>query len=98
MLVRIVKLTFKEEFIQDFLESFEKNKKVIRTFEGCAYLELLQDKHNKNIFFTYSYWKNEAALNKYRNSDTFKGIWKTTKPWFSINAEAWSVTKVETLD
>ena len=98
MLVRIVKLSIEDQSIEAFLNNFENSKQKIRAFEGCLLLELYQDKHNSNIFFTYSYWDDEAALNTYRNSDLFKGIWAKTKPMFNAKPEAWSVNKLHSLD
>ena len=97
MLVRIVKLSLEDKHISTFLENFEKQKHHIRDFEGCQFLELYNDKHAKNIFFTYSYWDNEDALNNYRHSDLFTGIWAVTKPMFNAKPEAWSVDKLESL-
>ena len=71
MLVRIVKLTFKKENISSFEQIFEATKQDIRNFEGCTFLELYRDNENPKIFFTYSYWENENALENYRNSDFF---------------------------
>ena len=56
MLVRIVKMTFKKEEIENFKKMFDKKKQHIRNFEGCKFLELYQDKNTPTIFFTYSYW------------------------------------------
>ncbi|MFT7189145.1 MAG: quinol monooxygenase YgiN, partial [Sediminicola sp.] len=56
MFVRIVKLTFKKENIASFEQIFEGSKNRIRKAEGCTFLELLQDKENPHIFFTYSLW------------------------------------------
>lgn len=98
MFVRIVKLTFKKENIASFEQIFEETKQVIRNVEGCAFLELLQDKNNPNIFFTYSFWQTEQDLENYRNSELFKGIWGRTKALFAEKAEAWSVDKKITLN
>ena len=98
MLVRIVKLSIEDQSIEAFLNNFENSKKKIRGFEGCQFLELYQEQHTKNVFFTYSYWDDEAALNTYRNSDLFKGIWAKTKPMFNAKPEAWSVNKLHSLD
>jgi len=98
MLVRIVKLTFKTENIASFTAIFNASKENIRAFEGCNFLELYQDKTNPNIFFTYSYWENETALNRYRHSSLFKGVWSKTKVLFDGIPQAWSVNKIETLD
>jgi len=97
MLVRIVKLRFQEDKIEAFLNNFEAVKHQIRAFEGNQFLELYQDKTDTCVFFTYSYWEDEAALENYRNSILFKEVWSYTKTLFSAAAEAWSVTKLETL-
>ncbi len=97
MFVRIVKMSFSEENIPEFLANFETKKEHIRNFDGCLFLELYQDKHNTNIFFTYSYWNTEADLEHYRHSDLFKGVWAQTKPLFNAKPEAWSVDKLVSL-
>ncbi len=98
MFVRIVKLTFKKENIASFEQIFEDSKNLIRNVEGCTFLELLQDKDQPNIFFTYSYWQSEENLDNYRNSALFKNIWGQTKALFAERAEAWSVDKKITLN
>lgn len=97
MLVRIVKLTFQEDKIADFLNNFNEIKHQIRRFEGNEFLELYQDKQDTRIFFTYSYWKDEAALEKYRQSELFNEVWSYTKTLFADKPEAWSVDKLDTL-
>jgi len=91
MIVRIVKLTFKTEEIDEFLNIFEKQKSYIAAFDGCTHLTLLRDKNQKNIFFTYSYWDDEAALERYRKSDFFRNIWSGVKILFDDKPEAWSL-------
>lgn len=93
MIVRIVRLTFKVEEIPNFLDVFEKQKKFIAGFEGCSHLTLLRDKKQANVFFTYSHWKNEDALERYRESDFFKDIWSGVKLLFDDKPEAWSLEK-----
>jgi heme-degrading monooxygenase HmoA len=68
MFVRIVKLSFTKN-IPLFLENFESIKERIRCAPGNRLLELYQDKENKSIFFTYSYWDTEEDLENYRNSE-----------------------------
>ncbi|MDT0678739.1 putative quinol monooxygenase [Autumnicola musiva] len=94
MLIRIVKMGFAPENIDTFLNNFEENKLKIRGFEGCEFLELYRGKDNINQFFTYSYWKDEAALENYRHSDLFKDVWAKTKILFNEKPEAWSVDKI----
>lgn len=96
MLIRIVKMTFETSETEDFQELFQQNKEKIRGFEGCEFLELYRDKNNKNIFFTYSYWQNEEALENYRGSSLFKEVWSQTRKMFAAKPEAWSVDKMWT--
>lgn len=91
MIKRVVKLTFQEERIEEFLEIFETNKDRIRSFEGCEYLELWRAKQPRNVLFTYSYWRDEDALNAYRASIFFATTWKKTKALFAERAVAWSI-------
>ena len=97
MLIRFVKMTFKEEYLKDFLAELDKRKKRIRDFEGCTYLQVLQDVNDPCIIFSHSFWESEERLNRYRNSDFFKDTWKLTKPGFAAKAEAWSVVSLHEL-
>lgn len=93
MIIRIVKMTFDSAKTEDFLYHFDEWKNKIRNMPGCTHLELLQDIHNSNIFFTYSYWVSENDLNNYRNSDLFEKVWAQTKTWFADKPEAWSLKR-----
>lgn len=97
MLVRVVKMVFREEETDNFITFFNERKEQIRNFEGCLHLELWQDDNHKNIFFTYSRWRDESALTHYRNSAFFRETWRQTKQLFSAKAEAWSVNQVAVL-
>ena len=95
MLIRVVRMTFQDDKIEDFLENFEKNKKAIRSFQGCHHLELWRDENIPNVFMTYSHWENEAALDNYRNSELFKGVWAFTKTLFLERPFAFSSKKLQ---
>lgn len=97
MIVRVVKMTFKSELVPQFLALFEDRKEQIRGFEGCLHLELWQETNSNNIYFTYSQWQDEAALNHYRFSDFFKDTWGKTKALFAEKPEAWSLNRVAVL-
>ena len=88
---RIVKLTFQEEKINEFIAFFDTINTKVSRFEGCYGMKLLQDIHKKNVVFTYSFWESEDALNHYRDSDLFGSVWPTIKPWFGDKPEAWTV-------
>lgn len=97
-MIRIVKMTFNPDKVDEFLENFNENRQHIRNFEGVEHLELLNDKNDSNIYFTYSIWKSPEYLEKYRHSDLFKAVWAKTKPLFIEKAEAWSVDSLVKLD
>lgn len=93
MIIRIVKMTFRPEEVETFRTLFAAKKQLIRGFAGCAHLELWQDAQDAAIFFTYSHWESEEALNRYRFSELFKEVWSDTKALFAAKAEAWSVNR-----
>ncbi len=90
MLVRIVRMNFKREHMDDFLKLFQEVSPTIRNFKGCNHLELLRDYNEDNIFVTYSYWEDEEALEGYRTSDFFKDTWAKTKVLFGEKPQAFS--------
>lgn len=98
MIIRIVRMTFREDAIVDFLALFEKNKKAIRAFPGCRHLELHRDAHNPAIFCTYSHWDNEERLNDYRNSELFGTVWPSTKKLFAAKPTAISNECIDRID
>ena len=94
MFIRIVKMSFHEEYIPTFLENFDVMKEKIRSAKGNQFLELYQDKNNPCIFFTYSFWETEDDLENYRRSELFYDVWTFTKKLFNEKPEAWSVDKI----
>ena len=97
MFTRIVKMEFAPQHVSEFLHSFEQLKEKIRNFNGCLFLELYRDKQRPEVFFTYSRWDNEEALEAYRKSELFKEVWGKTKPLFQEKAKAWSVDTLHQL-
>lgn len=91
MIKRLVKLNIREEEVDNYIKHFNAHKQKIRAFKGCGHMEMWRHLHEPHVFFTYSLWKSEDALNNYRHSDLFKGIWSKVKPLFAAKAEAWSV-------
>ncbi|MDX1628823.1 MAG: antibiotic biosynthesis monooxygenase family protein [Fulvivirga sp.] len=93
MLIRIVRMTFQEDKTDAFLEVFEASKEKIRGFDGCEHLELHRDYHQPHIFSTYSIWKDDKALDRYRHSELFKSVWAKTKILFAEKPVAFSNTR-----
>ncbi len=87
-------MSFRDQEVHHFLELFRERESLIRNFEGCTHLELWNEKNGSSVFFTYSHWKDENALEQYRHSDLFKDTWKRTKALFAHPAQAWSVGRV----
>jgi heme-degrading monooxygenase HmoA len=90
-MIRLVKMTFREEEIGNFKEVFESRRAQIAAFPGCEGVSLLQDKNDPRIFFTYSRWRSEQDLEEYRNSTLFRETWQATKQLFAGKPAAWSV-------
>ena len=98
MLIRIVRMTFQVDKVEEFRNIFNNVKQKIRNFPGCNHLELHQDYHSENIFSTYSHWENDEALNNYRKSELFTEVWKQTKTLFLKHPIAYSNKPVDKVD
>lgn len=91
MILRLVKMHFKAEELDNFLSYFQTIKSHIEAMPGLVKLHLYQDKTNKDVLFTHSVWVSEEHLNDYRNSELFAEVWPKTKRLFANKAEAWSL-------
>ena len=98
MITRIVKMKFRSDKVAEFRELFEQQHTKIKAFRGCRDVTLYQDINEPSIFFTYSHWESEDALQEYRSSDVFRSIWTSTKALFSERAEAWSLNEIKVSD
>ena len=93
MINRIVKTTFQLEQVETFETLFNQVKDKISDFPGCHGVDLLQDKTDARIFFTYSFWESDDDLQAYRQSELFQSTWAKTKVLFDDKPLAWSTTK-----
>lgn len=91
MITRFVKLTFKEDKIDDFINIWNESREKIAAFEGCNFVEMHQARVPNNVCFTHSIWEDEDALNAYRHSKLFHNTWAKTKVLFNDRPEAWSL-------
>jgi len=98
MIKRIVKMTFRPDTVDDFLDIFDESSPHIRGFEGCRHLELWHCREPDNVLFTYSFWESEAALDRYRHSDLFRSTWSRTKKLFDGRPEAWSIEVIREVE
>jgi quinol monooxygenase YgiN len=93
-MIRVVKLIFKEEHIDDFKTLFNARKEQIKNSDGCSLLQLWQDHENPAIFYTYSLWSAPHHLETYRLSELFRETWTTVKGWFAHEPFAFSANKI----
>jgi quinol monooxygenase YgiN len=97
MIKRIVRLSFKQEKLADFMKVFNESKSQIASFPGCRSLLLLHDDSQKDILFTISEWDNTEALENYRESELFNKTWNQIKVLFNDKPVAWSTIIIETV-
>ena len=91
MLIRIVKMSFDPEKIEDFKALFAEVQPVIKDFSGCHHVEMCIDAKSPNIMYTFSKWEDEADLENYRSSEFFESTWAKTKVLFNGKPEAYSL-------
>ena len=96
-MIRIVKLSFKTNHVNDFKTFFELRKSLIRHVDGCTHLALWQDHDDASVFYTYSLWQAPEFLALYRQSDLFKETWAQVKLWFDKPPMAFSADQILTL-
>lgn len=91
MITRLVKLTIAKDKVAEFEAIFVANKHKIEKFPGCVSVKVMRDVNAPHVFFTYSIWENEEAINTYRKSELFGSIWPNAKLTFADKPEAWSL-------
>lgn len=93
MITRIVRLSFKKEYVIDFIHAFNASKVQISTFPGCIKLKLFKDFSDENIFYTHSEWKSMEDLENYRKSELFAATWSVVKPLFNESPQVFSLVE-----
>lgn len=91
MILRLVRMGFREDKIPGFLEFFEQSRDQIRSSPGCLSLDLFRDREHPGVFFTISRWLTPEALEQYRNSEWFHLTWAHTKSGFREKPLAWTL-------
>lgn len=91
MIVRVVRMHFREEEVESFLAIFNANKEAIRNFPGCTYMELMRDLNAPQTLATISHWNSVDDLEAYRQSPLFRSVWSRVRPLFARKAEAFSL-------
>lgn len=91
-------MEFQQDKVDDFLALFDESKSQIRHFPGVQHLELHRDAKLGNVFYTYSIWTDENALEAYRESDLFASVWSRTKILFDAKPKAYSLIKLQEIE
>ncbi len=97
-IVRLVRMTFQPDRVDDFLQMFNRVAGYIRSSPGCLSLELLGDEEDERVFTTYSLWTSSRDLEQYRLSPLFEETWRMTKQMFAESPEAVSYRVVRSSD
>lgn len=97
MLVRLVRMTFRDDQLPAFHALFDRSKHLIRAFPGNRHLELLRDPDYPNVRITYSLWDSADALAAYRQSELFRTTWAATKVLFAERPVAFSGERLEVI-
>ncbi|NOT37569.1 MAG: antibiotic biosynthesis monooxygenase [Saprospiraceae bacterium] len=95
MIVRIVKMKFKEEHSSRFIEIYKTVKPFILKCKGCIAVNLLIDVNDSRVMSTISEWETENDLNQYRDSELFGITWSEVKQLFEDKPQANSYNKLE---
>jgi heme-degrading monooxygenase HmoA len=93
MITRIIKLTVNIA-PEDFLKYMESIKSDFDDFEGCKQLEVLRGKIDGDVFFIYTTWEKNVALNIFRRSDFNKKFWKKLLDVSQSRPQVWSVENI----
>ena len=91
MVIRIVRMHFRESGVENFLAIFAANQEAIRNFRGCSHLELLRDLNDERVYTTISHWQDHESLEEYRKSELFASVWGRVKTLFSERTQAFSL-------
>lgn len=95
MIIRIVRMEFHKETIDQFEALFSRYQSRIRHFPGCLALELHGDPENEYVRYTHSRWDGTDALHAYRHSELFGVVWPQTKLLFAQKPVAYSLSLLQ---
>lgn len=94
MITRIVKMSVKKDKVKDFVRYFEKYNEEIKIFDGCEHHDFLEDKNDASVFFTYTTWKSERQIERYRRSETHRLHKQKLQEFYEKDDSAWTVEKI----
>ncbi len=93
-ITRIVRLSFVPEKVTAFIDIFDSSKDAISAFPGCQGVVMMRDVDHDHVYYTYSLWVSNEALQSYRESELFNTTWAKTKVLFNDKPLAFSLIEV----
>ena len=79
-MIRIVKLFLRVDATAEFEDIFAQHRSKLIELSGCHSISLLRDHEHQHQYMTVSVWPDLIALEEYRQSDLFAGVWAKVKP------------------
>lgn len=95
MLIRLVRMWFKPDNVDEFLRLYHAAYLTISSQPGCLGVRLVRQTDDPAAFATWSRWESAAALDAYRRSPFFRAFWPQVRTLFRQPAEAVSFEEVE---
>ena len=90
-ILRIVKMEFQRDQLDNFDDLFAANETAISGMSGCRGVKLFKGTDTPSIRTTLSWWDSEEDLKRYRQSEVFGRVWPKTKSMFAAPPIAWSL-------
>jgi quinol monooxygenase YgiN len=94
MVIRLVRMRFHAEHVEQFLGLYQQAQPMIRSQPGCRSVRLVRQTDDAAAFATWSVWDDAAALDAYRTSAFFRSFWPQVKALFRAPAEAVSFEEI----
>ncbi len=88
MLMRLVRMRFQPDKVDEFLALYAVARPMIIAQPGCHSVQLLRQSDDPASFATWSIWEDAEALAAYRSSDFFQQFWPHVKALFRQPPEA----------
>lgn len=94
VLHRLVKLTFRPDATAAFRAILTEARPVILAQPGCFHMEAWEDLNDPTVYYTYSRWVSQVALDEYRSSKAFGRFWPRTKTLFAAPPQTVSAQRL----
>jgi autoinducer 2-degrading protein len=88
MVILQVTIQVKSEYVSEFLDVVRYDAEHSEKDEpGCLRFDVIQDRDDRNKFYFYEVYRDEAALEAHRQTPHFKLYAEKVQPWLVAPAE-----------